>query len=38
VISPSAENMHCISADDQYIRIFKNKLIELKSKKTGRCD
>jgi hypothetical protein len=35
---PFSHNQPLKSADDQYIKILKNKLIKLKNKKTGRCD
>jgi hypothetical protein len=36
---PFSRNQPLESADDQYIRILKNKLIKLKkNKKTGHCD
>jgi hypothetical protein len=36
---PFGRNQPLKSADDQYIRILKNKLIKLKkTKKTGHCD
>jgi hypothetical protein len=35
---PFSRNQPLKSADDQYIRILKNKLTKLKNKKTGHCD
>jgi hypothetical protein len=35
---PFSQNQPMKSADDQYIRILKNKLIKLKNRKTGHCD
>jgi hypothetical protein len=35
---PFSQNQSLKSADDQYIRILKKKLIKLKNKKTGHCD
>jgi hypothetical protein len=35
---PFSRNQPLKSADDQYIRILKNKLIKLKNKKIGHCD
>jgi hypothetical protein len=33
-----SRNQPLKSADDQYIRILKNKLIKLQKQKTGHCD
>jgi hypothetical protein len=33
-----SRNQPLKSADDQYIRILKTKLIKLQNQKTGRCD